>query len=79
MVRQAAEPAAILRRDAFGPKSAVEGFFAKQDEDPFMFPGMDAALFTEGMAPGAYNAQRIRNGQDPLWDQEMIDGFRKAD
>lgn len=41
--------------------------------------GMTGDLFVDPMAPGAYNARRIRNGQEPLWSQEMRDGFRKSE
>lgn len=39
----------------------------------------DEALFADPMAPGAFNAERIRRGQEPLWSQETRDGFRKPD
>ena len=39
----------------------------------------DEDLFTDPLAPGTYNARRIRNGQEPLWSQEIRDGFTKDD
>ena len=39
----------------------------------------DADLFADPLPPGAYDAQRIRNGQEPLWSEDMRAGFRKAE
>lgn len=77
--RQETAPRAALLVGDYGPKSILEGLMSQKDKDPFLFPGMDGDLFSEGMAPGAYNAQRIRNGQAPLWDRKIEDGFRKPD
>ena len=79
LARQTAAPAPNQLVGDYGPKSMLEGFFSQRDSDPFLIPGMDGDLFTPGMAPGAYDAQRIRNGQAPLWSQEMRDGFSKQD
>ena len=79
MTRQAAPPASAQLAGDYGPKSMLEGFFSQRDSAPYLMPGMDGDLFTPGMAPGAYDAQRIRNGREPLWSQEMRDGFRKED
>lgn len=61
------------------PMSAMEQFLAKQNGPGHMFPGMDADLFADPMAPGAYDAARIRNGDAPLWSEEMKRGFTKKD
>jgi len=79
MARQTAAPAPAQLVGDYGPKSMLEGFFSQRDRDPYLMPGMDGDLFTPGMAPGAYDAQRLRNGQAPLWSQEMRDGFTKED
>lgn len=79
IARQAATPASAQLAGDYGPKSMLEGFFSQRESDPYLMPGMDGDLFTPGMAPGAYDAQRVRNGQAPLWSQEMKDGFRKED
>lgn len=44
-----------------------------------LFHTPDADLFADPEPPGAYNARRIRNGQEPLWSEEMKAGFRKKD
>lgn len=79
MARQAAVPSSAQLAGNYGPKSMLEGFFSQRDNAPYLMPGMDGDLFTAGLAPGAYDAQRIRNGQAPLWSKEMRDGFRKED
>lgn len=33
---------------------------------------IDNSIFADPMAPGAYNAQRIRNGDDPIWSRKFI-------
>ena len=45
----------------------------------FQSQGMSSDLFVDPLAKGAYDARRIRNGQEPLWSDEMKDGFRKRD
>ena len=44
-----------------------------------LFHTPDSDLFADPEPPGAYNARRIRNGQEPLWSDEMKKGFRKPD
>ncbi|MEL7113708.1 MAG: hypothetical protein AAGK93_12370, partial [Pseudomonadota bacterium] len=61
--RQTAAPAAPLLRGDYGPKNALERFASQKDRAPYIMPGMSADLFSEGMSPGAYNAQRIRDGR----------------
>ncbi|MEM9570160.1 MAG: hypothetical protein AAF996_01750 [Pseudomonadota bacterium] len=75
---EAAPSGAVLIGD-YGPKSMLENFMNQKDRSPFIMPGMSVDLFTEGMAPGAYDAQRIRSGREPLWSQEMKDGFTRDD
>lgn len=79
MARQGSAPTSAQLAGNYGPKSMLEGFFSQRDNVPYLMPGMDGDLFTAGLAPGAYDAQRIRNGQAPLWSKEMRDGFRKED
>lgn len=79
MGQQAAASASAQLAGDYGPKSMLEGFFSQRDRVPYLMPGMDGDLFSPGMAPGAYDAQRIRNGQAPLWSKEMRDGFSKED
>lgn len=79
MGQQASAPASAQLAGDYGPKSMLEGFFSQRDRVPYLMPGMDGDLFTPGMAPGAYDAQRIRNGQAPLWSKELRDGFGTKD
>lgn len=58
-------------------KSVSDKIFEREAANRFHWPDED--LFADPMAPGAYNARRIRNGQEPLWSQEMRDGFRKSE
>lgn len=57
--------------------SVSDKIFQREAANRFHWP--DADMFEDPMAPGAYNAQRIRNGQEPLWSQEMHGGFRKEE
>ncbi len=57
--------------------SVSDKIFEREAGNRFHWPDED--MFTDPMAPGAYNARRIRNGQEPLWSQEMRDGFRKEE
>lgn len=41
--------------------------------------GMSGDLFVDPMPDGAYTAQRIRNGREPIWSNEMKDSFRKRE
>lgn len=58
-------------------KSVSDKIFEKEAANRFHWPDED--LFNDPMARGAYNARRIRNGQEPLWSKEMRDGFRKSE
>lgn len=60
------------------PMSAMEQFLAKQDGPGHMFPGMDADMFADTMAPGAYDAARIRDGDAPRWSDKMKRGFTRT-
>lgn len=77
--RAEAPPSGAALIGDYGPKSMLESFMNQKDRAPFIMPGMSADLFTEGMAPGAYDAQRIRSGREPVWSQEMKDGFTRDD
>ncbi|MEM7329021.1 MAG: hypothetical protein AAF437_09795 [Pseudomonadota bacterium] len=79
MARQTAAPQAPILMGDFGPKTLLEGFMSQKDRDPYLMPGMSADLFTEGMAKGSYNAQRIRNGKAPIWDDEIERALRRTD
>lgn len=54
----------------------LEGFFNQQDKDPYLTESMSADLFTDNMPDGAYNAQRIRDGREPLWSRDLEREFR---
>lgn len=58
-------------------KSTIDEFYDREVRNRLHWPDQD--LFADPMAPGAYTAERIRRGQEPLWSQEMRDGFRKPD
>lgn len=58
-------------------KTVSDKIFEAEAANRFLWPDED--LFSDPLAPGAYNARRIRNGQEPLWSQDMRDGFRKSE
>lgn len=58
-------------------KSVIDKFYQREVAGRLHWPDPD--LFAAPLPPGAYDAQRIRNGQEPLWSKEMRDGFRKQD
>lgn len=60
-------------------ENAYEQFFSGQKKNRHMFPGMSADMFSDPLPPGAHDAERIRNGSEPLWSQKMKDGFTKGD
>ncbi len=62
---------------SFRSKSVIDNFYEREVRDRLHWPDED--LFADPMPPGAYNADRIRRGQEPLWSKEMRDGFRKAE
>ncbi|MFN3212709.1 MAG: hypothetical protein ACE37M_06385 [Henriciella sp.] len=51
--------------------------FEREAANRFHWPDKD--LFVDPLPPGTNDARRIRNGQEPLWSQDMRDGFRKSD
>jgi hypothetical protein len=57
--------------------SVSDKLFQREAANRFHWPDQD--LFADPLPPGTHNARRIRNGQEPLWSQEMRDGFRKSD
>ncbi len=79
--------AAVAERNSVQPKEwadsdyinkpVIEQFYEREVLSRFHWP--DADLFTDPMPPGAYNAQRIRDGREPLWNKKMRDGFRKKE
>ncbi len=62
---------------SYRSKSVIDKFYEREVRERLPWPDED--LFADPMAPGAYNAERIRRGQEPLWSKEMRDGFRKPD
>ncbi|MEM1087316.1 MAG: hypothetical protein AAGH90_06270 [Pseudomonadota bacterium] len=74
-----ANPFSALDPNAHGPKTAIEQWAAKNDDfAPVSLFGEDNSIFLDTMAPGAYNAQRIRNGDRPIWDKDVEDALRSA-
>lgn len=57
--------------------SVSDKIFQREAGNRFHWP--DADMFTDPLAAGVYNARRIRNGQEPLWSQDMREGFRKEE
>ena len=57
--------------------SVSDKIFEREAGNRFHWP--DADMFTDPLAAGVYNARRIRNGQEPLWSQDMREGFRKEE
>ncbi|MCR9195164.1 MAG: hypothetical protein NXH88_10545 [Hyphomonas sp.] len=62
---------------SYRSKSTIDKFYEREVRGRLHWPDED--LFADPMAPGAYNADRIRRGQEPLWSKEVRDGFRKSD
>lgn len=58
-------------------ESTIDTFYEREVRNRLHWPDRD--LFADPMLLGAYNAERIRRGQEPLWSKEMRDGFRKSD
>lgn len=56
-------------------KTVSDKVYEREVQSRLHWPDPD--LFADPLPPGAYGAQRIRNGQEPLWSKEMRDGFRK--
>ncbi|MEM1037551.1 MAG: hypothetical protein AAGI14_12415 [Pseudomonadota bacterium] len=68
-----------LDPNAYGPKTSIEKWAAKNDDfAPVSLFGEDNSIFLDTMAPGAYNAQRIRNGERPIWDKDIENALRNA-
>lgn len=71
----AAKNAPPLQRVGAGshaPGNFAEAFLAKnKGYPPRMLSGEDNSTFIDPMAQGAYNAQRIRNGDAPVWDDDF--------
>lgn len=63
----------------FAPVSDRARLGYQTDASTFQSLQMSADLFMAPLAGGAYDAQRIRNGQEPLWSQEVQDGFRNEE
>lgn len=71
-------PEQLYRSDPrYVAQTVDDKMFEAEAAKRFLWPDQD--LFNDPMAPGAYNARRIRNGQEPLWSQEIRDGFSKED
>ena len=70
---------AITDASAFGPQTNIEKWAAKNDGfTPTSLFGEDNSIFIDPMAEGAYNAQRIRNGDNPIWDRDIERELRDA-
>ncbi|MEM7493911.1 MAG: hypothetical protein AAF296_11040 [Pseudomonadota bacterium] len=70
---------AITDASAFGPQSGIEKWAAKNDGfKPTSLFGEDNSIFIDPMAEGAYNAGRIRNGDNPIWDRDIEKELRNA-
>lgn len=77
-VAERAIPAERIFGDPRYVAKTVDDIVAEQ-EWAKLFHTPDSDLFADPEPPGAYNARRIRNGQEPLWSDEMRKGFRKPD
>lgn len=87
-------PISIPDLQAFGPQGMAESYLSARGWKPSLpGPGsaeglgasslinlgsIDNTTFADPMAKGAYNAQRIRNGQAPIWDKEIEDALKDA-
>ena len=71
-------PEQLYRSDPrYVAQTVDDKMFEAEAAKRFLWPDKD--LFNDPMAPGAYNARRIRNGQEPTWSQDIRDGFSKED
>ena len=75
--KRAKPPERLFEDTPYIYKSVSDKLFEREAAERFNWPDED--LFADPMGEGAYNAWRIRNGQEPLWSKEMRDGFRKSD
>ncbi|MEL6725769.1 MAG: hypothetical protein AAFP24_12180 [Pseudomonadota bacterium] len=75
--KRAIPPERLFADPRYVGKTVSDKIFEEEASNRFHWPDED--LFTDPMYPGAYNARRIRNGQEPLWSKEMRDGFTKRD
>ncbi|MEO1642531.1 MAG: hypothetical protein AAFR74_04290, partial [Pseudomonadota bacterium] len=65
--------------NSFGPSNAFEAWQANNSGfQPTSIFGEDNSIFIDPMAAGAYNAQRIRNGENPIWDRDIERDLRDA-
>ncbi len=62
---------------SYRSKSTIDQFYEREVRGRLHWPDQD--LFADPMPPGAYNADRIRRGEEPLWSKELRNGFRKPD
>ena len=64
-----------MRRTGVGPPrpgNYVEAFLERNKGwQPTMLGGEDNSLFIDPLRKGAYNAQRIRRGEAPIWDSDL--------
>lgn len=61
------------------PQNYAEAFLARNsDMPPKMLSGEDNSSFIDPMAPGAYNAARIRRGEAPIWSRDIQEGLERA-
>ena len=75
--KRAIPPERLFADPRYVGKTVSDKVFEAEAANRFHWPDDD--LFNDTMSPGAYNARRIRNGQDPLWSKDMRDGFKKSD
>lgn len=75
--KRAIPPERLFGDPRYVSKTVSDKLFEREATERFNWP--DADLFNDPMAPGAYNARRIRNGQEPLWSREMRESFRKSE
>lgn len=72
---RALPPDQLRAESTYRSKSVIDKFYEKEVFNRLHWPDPD--LFADPMPPGAYDAQRIRNGQEPLWSKKVRDSFRK--
>ncbi|MHA7899202.1 MAG: hypothetical protein ACX94B_05010 [Henriciella sp.] len=75
--KRAIPPERLFADPRYIAKTVSDKLFEAEAANRFLWP--DSDLFADPLSPGANNARRIRNGQEPLWSPEMRDGFRKPD
>lgn len=62
---------------SYRAKTTIESIYEQNARDRLNWP--DADLTADPMAPGAYTAERVRRGEDPLLSEALRDSFRPLD